>query len=114
MSESDRFGPIELRRADGEWRFSFADPGEKLLELPPNFEQDLTGRLAELGPAADGTRIVCDLGNAPALSSRHLGVLISLHKAVRAWTRKLRIVGSSPGVRHLFAVTRTGQFFEVD
>lgn len=114
MAGTLNLGPLNLHHDDRSWRFTLANPAEQLLEVPPRFEAELAERLGALSPDGTPPRVVLDLEGLPALSSRQLGVLISLHKAVRARAKRLPVVGTSAGVRHLFAVTRTGQFFEVE
>ncbi len=115
MPDMVNLGPLNLHHDDRSWCFTLANPSEQLLEVPPRFEAELAERLSALTPVGGPPpRVVLDLEGLPALSSRQLGVLISLHKAVRSRSKRLPVVGTSAGVRHLFAVTRTGQFFEVE
>jgi len=54
-----------------------------------------------------------DLQGLPAISSRHLGLMLALQKALAGHYQRLPMTGISDGVRRLLNLTRTAQFFEI-
>jgi anti-anti-sigma regulatory factor len=54
-----------------------------------------------------------DLQELPAISSRQLGLMLALQKALADRHDKLCITGLSTGVRRLLNLTRTAQFFDI-
>jgi len=106
-------GPLSVTRVGQEWRFRLCSPGEMLLELPQDYEHQLAEGLRPLLSSGDKPPVVLDLQGLPALSSRQLGLMLVLHKALRSRYERLPVSGVSPGVRHLLELTRTAQFFDV-
>ena len=68
--------------------------------------------LAELahGRPLQGKRVVLDLSNKAALSSRQVGALLAIHRATGSQD-KLQIKGVRPNVRNLFDLTKLDRFF---
>ncbi len=107
-------GPLELWVGDRQWCFRLSAPDEMTLELPPDYENVLRKRL---GPMLEGKPepvLVMDLENLPAISSRHLGLMIAIHKALGDRCGKLRLRNVSGAVRRLLDLTRTSRFFEME
>lgn len=113
MTPPDDIGPLRLKRRGPAWRLSWVNPAEPPLELPADYEAVLTRELAEMAREAPPESIEMDLQQAVALSSRQLGVLIALHKALAGQTLRLPLVGVSDGVRRVLEMTRTARFFEI-
>lgn len=113
MSKNHDLGPLRVENSGNTIRFTLTAPNEMTLDLPPNYETQLAAQLPSLIGSEAKPAILMDLQNIPAISSRQLGVMLALHKALRTQSKKLKVTNTSPGVRHLFAVTRTAQFFEL-
>lgn len=113
MEDEPDLGPLTLNREGDVLRFTLAAPEQMTLDLPPNYENHLEHQLAEVLAAQPQVRATMDLQDLPAISSRQLGVMLALHKALRARIGRLPVTGVSEPVRRLFEMTRTDQFFEV-
>ena len=113
LSEVRDLGPLTLTQEGEHWCFTITAPSEIMLELPPNYERFLTERLERLTSASRDLQVEMDLAEAPALSSRQLGLMLALHKALADYCDRLPLVRVSPGVRRLLDLTRTIQFFEL-
>ncbi|MBU0617580.1 MAG: STAS domain-containing protein [Planctomycetes bacterium] len=106
-------GPLTLAAEKDCWRFTLAVPTEMTLELPPDYEQFLRQKLEPFFQSSEQPTIEMDLQDLPAISSRHLGLMLALQKAIAERYERLRITGISPGVRRLLSLTRIDQFFDV-
>jgi anti-anti-sigma regulatory factor len=106
-------GPLTLTTDPDRWRFTITAPNEMTLELPPDYEQFLRERLEPHFRSAGQPAIEIDLQDLPAISSRHLGLMLALQKAVAERCERLRVTGVSMGVRRLLGLTRTNQFFDI-
>jgi len=111
VTHSTEIGPLTIRLDGDTWRITLTTPDEVTLELPPGY--DLTIRRALDSTIPDRpVDIVFDLDSRPGISSRQLGLMLALRKAVAFRGDRLRIVGATEPVRELLRVTRTEQFFE--
>lgn len=106
-------GPLTLAAEKNRWRFTLAAPTEMTLELPPDYEHFLRQKLEPFFQSSEQPTIEMDLQDLPAISSRHLGLMLALQKAIAERYERLRITGISPGVRRLLSLTRIDQFFDV-
>ena len=113
MADTVDLGQLVLTRGTECCRFTLAAPTQPVLELPANLERQLGERLANLLAAGDRPAVVLDLEGIPAISSRQLGVMLTLSKVLRDSVPRLPLKGVSGGVRRLLEVTRTDQFFEI-
>ncbi len=88
----------------------FLDREESWTEIPPGLEEVFR---AEFGPGGRfrHCRPVVALDNAPALSSRQLGALLAVHRAVGGGA-KLEVRGVRPNVRQLFKLAGMAEFFD--
>jgi anti-anti-sigma regulatory factor len=111
--EDKDLGPLTLARDGDHWRFTITSPNEVMLELPPDYERFLTKALDRLERASREVQIEMDLGNLPGLSSRQLGLMLALQKALADHCERLPLTGVSPGVRQLLNITRTDRFFDL-
>ena len=107
-------GPLTLAQEGGCWRFTLTAPSEMMLELPPDYQSFLSQRLEPLFGAGAGPVVEMDLEGLPAISSRQLGLMLALQKTLAGRYDRLRVTGTSSGVRRLLDLTRTAQFFELD
>jgi len=106
-------GPLTLSQAGNQWRFTLTAPTEMTLELPPDYDRHLSEKLQRLLARAGEPNVVMDLQDLPAISSRQLGLMLALQKALRDRRERLPITGISPPVRRLLNLTRTAQFFDI-
>jgi anti-anti-sigma factor len=106
-------GPLTLAAKKNHWRFTLTAPTEMTLELPPDYEHFLHEKLEPFLRSSEQLKIEMDLQDLPAISSRHLGLMLALQKALVGQCDRLRITGVSPGVRRLLSLTRTNQFFDI-
>ncbi len=90
--------------------YSFAGVEELGVEPPPNQEVQLREAMQPGGSLA-GKRMVISLEGMPALSSRQLGSLLAIYRAVGS-KDKIAVRGIRPNVRTLFDMTKMDQFFE--
>jgi len=111
--EACDLGPLTLAAGGGRWRFTLTCPTEIMLELPQDYEHFLRERLDRFLQLPGQPTIEMDLQDLPAISSRHLGLMLSLQKTLADRCERLRITGISPGVRRLLSLTRTNQFFDI-
>ena len=112
VGDAPDLGPLSLGQDGERWRFTLTSPEEMTLELPPDYEHFLSERLKPVLGARAEPRVVMDLQGLPAISSRQLGLMLALHKALSKRVDRLPITGISDGVRRLLDLTRTAQFFE--
>lgn len=106
-------GPLTLACDGGCWRFTLSAPHEMTLEVPPDYDVELCRALEPLLGGGSVPEVVIDLQDLPAISSRHLGLMLALHKALGSRCGGIRIAGVSPAVRRLLDLTRTERFFEL-
>ncbi len=112
-SQTIDLGPLTLARRGRTWCFTLTTPHEMTLELPPDYERALRRALEPLLEQGPPPEVVVDLQNLPGISSRHLGLMLALHKALGECCGRVRIAGASPAVRRLLDLTRTERFFEL-
>lgn len=113
VPETSDLGPLTLSQYADRWRFTITSPSEMMLELPPDYERFLLAKLEPLLAAAREPAIEMDLQNLPAISSRQLGLMLALQKALADRYQRLCVTGISDGVRRLLNLTRTAQFFDI-
>jgi len=112
-------GPLRLtidpaRGGSHRWRFEFLRSAAELgFEVPGDFERDIAARLRPLLESGKPTDVRLDLAGVTGISSRQLGVMIALQKALREQASRLQLENLHPAVRRLLDVTHTLQFFEV-
>ena len=114
MSEIVELGPLEMSREGDRCRFTLSAPHQMTLTLPKGYQQHLSQKLGDLLAEGAEISVTLDLEDLPGISSRQLGVMLALRKALRARSDRLPLSGVSPGVRRLLAVTRTDQFFDFE
>ena len=103
-----------MTESDGVWRVTLTSPDDVMLELPNKYEQFVGTKFAELLAGSDKPRFVMDLKDRVVISSRQLGLILAIRKALAEQSAPLRLTGLSRGVRRLLDTTSTAQFFEID
>jgi anti-anti-sigma factor len=79
--------------------------GDKML-LHEETHQDTLDRLMAVTEQPDHGQVVLDMGNVASISSMGLGLLLKLHKRLKAAGRRLTLCNLCPLVNDVFAVTR--------
>lgn len=113
LDPSAQMGPLILSREPHGWRLTLSTSSEIIAELPPDFEREISAKLHEAlneSPAP----IVMDLRHAPGLSSRELGALLAVRKALQPQVERVRLTGVSPAVRRLLEMTQIDRFFAME
>jgi len=110
VTEMSDIGPIRVEMHPAEVRFRFANPRTMTLEVPISLEEELARHLEAHEAAIAGKRLVIDLEDLPAVSSRQLGIMLTIRKTCQPYgTTDLASV--SDGVRYLLNLTRMAQYF---
>ncbi len=112
MAEPIKIGPLLLDVEAERATITLAEPSVVALEIPDSYESQLRNRLADL--LEKNIRFEMDLEQLPAISSRQLGLMLTIHKVIRDRQPTLRLRGVSDTVRHVLGMTRTQQFFELE
>ncbi len=105
-------GPLHYSRVGDTLSFTVARADLPLTELPSNYEGLLADQLHRQIAETPALQIVMDLEDTPAISSRQLGVMLALHKALRPHRARLPLTRVSSEVRQVLETTRTARFFE--
>ena len=114
MSESVDLSPFVLTIDDSAVTFRF-DPEslEQGFEYPPDLERVISGLLETRPGLLEKRRLVIDLEELPAISSKQLGAMLAVRKACDV-TDPIRLLNLRPNVRELLHITRLGDFFDWD
>lgn len=104
-------GPLTIELDERRALFRFADPVSTSLEIPPSFEEQLRDVAEDLSGRLRGKSVEMDLGNVPAISSRQLGLILTVREVMKPFS-PLKLLSVSPSVRHLLKLTGTDRFFE--
>lgn len=104
--------PLQLERQGDCLHITLSPTGDMLPELPADYDRVLADQLHPL-LSADLRRVLADLQNAAAISSRQLGALIAVQRVLRPRFGALPLCGVSDGVRRLLALTRTDELFRL-
>ena len=87
-------------------------------EYPPNLEGLLAGVVADRPERFASRRIVIDLEDLPAISSKQLGAMLAIRQICAADPSgsgsKILVRNLRPNVRELLQITKLGDFFEWD
>jgi len=110
--ETCEIGPLQVEMESSQLRFRFAAPDAITLEIPMSLEEELSSYLAEHQEHIAGRRLVIDLQDLPAISSRQLGIMLTIRKVCQPiGTVELEAV--SEGVRYLLNLTKMAQYFDL-
>lgn len=103
---------FRVAREGDRWHIKLIVGPELTPDIPGDYDLHLAQKFSEL-LSARKPEVQVDLGAHPAISSRQLGVLIALQRALRPKIGLLPLSNVGPAVLRLLDVTRTGQFFTV-
>lgn len=102
-----------IERSGERYRLTLNPNADPTVEVPGNFHQALADRLRTVIGESGPVDIFFDLQQIPAISSRQLGLMLALKKALRGRCEKIRVSGVRENVRRLLEITQTLQFFEL-
>ncbi|MBN1342656.1 MAG: STAS domain-containing protein [Phycisphaerae bacterium] len=110
--EKTTLGPITVETDASQVRFRFTSPDRMTLEVPVSLEGELSDYVAEHREALTGKRLVIDLGSLPAVSSRQLGMMLTIRKTCQP-LGEVELESVSDGVRYLLKLTRMAGYFHM-
>ncbi len=111
MDQPVYVGPMQITFGEGDVMFRFADPLSMTLEIPPSFEEQVREVVEEYQSSFEGHVLYMDLGNLPAISSRQLGMILTVREVLKS-VGTLQLTNVSGSVRHLLKITGTERFFD--
>ncbi|MFO0839132.1 MAG: STAS domain-containing protein [Phycisphaerae bacterium] len=109
----DKVGPLTVMRDGNLLTFTIGRSDVSARDLPSDYDAQLARHLAPQLDGAPPPDFVLDLEDTPAISSRQLGVMLALHKALKPRRPRLPIKRVSAEVRNVLDTTRTSRFFEI-
>jgi anti-anti-sigma regulatory factor len=107
-----QIGPFAVEVSSTEIKFRFANPDAIMLEIPSSLEEDLSVFFERHRADAVGRRFVIDLQDLHALSSRQLGMMLTVRKVCQR-LGALELERVSGNVRHLLDLTRMAGYFNL-
>lgn len=110
--ETADIGPIRIEIDEAQVRFRFVNPKAMTLEIPISLEEETADYLAEHRAAVTGKQFVINLQDLPAVSSRQLGIMLTIRKICDP-IGPVRLENVSEGVRYLLNLTRMSQYFNL-
>ncbi len=113
MDQTINIGPLALVIGDDEAVFRFAHADAMLLEIPPTLEADVNASVAQRRDKLKDKKLLFDFGGLSAVSSRQLGMALTVQKACES-VGPLKLRGVSAGVEHVLQVTRMAGIFQIE
>lgn len=112
MSRSIDVSPLMIEIGEQELWFRFTDPDAIMLEVPPEFEEQLRQAVEENRQQFEGKTLHLELENLTAISSRQLGMILTLREVMKPFGQ-LQLHNTSESVKRLLQLTGTDRFFDV-
>ena len=112
MGQTLEVSPLQIEIGDTEIWFRFGDPLAAMLEIPPAFENQLRDVIDNNRLNFEGRSVHLELGNIAAISSRQLGMILTVREVMKSFG-KLQLHNISGSVKHLLQLTGTGRFFDM-
>ena len=112
MAILQTIGPLAVSVDETEVGFRFCDAMEMALEVPPFLVEGLQAFQAGHQDVLASRPVVFDLAGVPAISSRQLGVMLTVRQVV-AGQGRLALRDVSESVKRLLKMTKMEQFFEL-
>ena len=112
MSQAESIGPLSVSVGPTEVRLWFADPDDSLLELPAGLEAELSAFAGDCGGDLLGKSVVIDLQGTAFVSSRQLGVMLTVRKVLSS-DSPVSLVNVSSGLSRILVVTGLDRHFIV-
>ncbi|MCG3137303.1 MAG: hypothetical protein HJJLKODD_01147 [Phycisphaerae bacterium] len=111
MSLPLEVGPLTIEIEVHRVRFYFSDPLAMSLEIPPSFEAMLQDAVELHRDLLKGHEFQIDLANMPAISSRQMGMILTVREVCRPYGG-VALVNTSSSVQQLLRLTGTQRFFD--
>lgn len=105
MNAHLELGPVHLALTFHEAVFSLLESDELMLEVPPTFRPTIDDALGALRPLLRTRGLVFDLRWLPGITSRQLGIVLTVRAACRR-IGPLVLRNVSPGVERLLHLTQ--------
>ena len=112
MSNSLTVAPIRLDLEDDAVRINIVNPETGVLEVPPAFEEQLRQAVEGHGEQLKDKALLLELGNMPAMSSRQLGMILTIREVMLPFGR-LQLQNVSTSVKQLIHITGTDRLFDL-
>jgi anti-anti-sigma factor len=93
-------------------RFRFTSPEAMTLEIPVSLEQELSEYVDTHRGDVEQKRLIIDLQELPAVSSRQLGTMLTIRKICDP-IGEVELAGVSEGVRYLLHLTKMSKYFNL-
>ena len=75
--------------------------------------EDIRATLGQLVEAAPHPKLLLDFGHVDHMSSAALGMLINIHKAIKAKNGQLRLAAIQPQIYEVFVTTKLNAMFRI-
>ncbi len=112
MSQTIEVSPLNIELGDSEVWFRFSDPSAVMLEIPPTFEEQFRDAIDNNKTGFEGKSLHMDLGKLAAISSRQLGMILTIRGVMKTFGQ-LQLHNLSGSVKHLLRITGTERFFDL-
>ena len=112
MSQEIEVGPLQIKVDGDDIWFQFNDPVSMMLEIPPSFEEQLRDVVDDNRASFEGKRVNMELANLPVISSRQLGMILTVREIMKP-IGQLQLHNMSGSVKHLLQLTGTDRFFDI-
>ncbi len=112
MSQTIEVSPVNIEFGDSEVWFRFSDPSVAMLEIPPLFEEQFRDAVDNNRTGFEGKSLHMDLGKLAAISSRQLGMILTIRGVMKTFGQ-LQLHNLSGSVKHLLRITGTERFFDL-
>ncbi len=112
MGQTLEVSPLQIEIGDTEIWFRFGDLSAAMLEIPPAFENQLRDVIDGHRLIFEGRSLHLELGNIAAISSRQLGMILTVREVMKSFG-KLQLHNISGSVKHLLQLTGTDRFFDM-
>lgn len=112
MSQTIEVSPLSIELGDSEIWFRFCDPSAVMLEIPPTFEEQFRDAVDDHRLDFEGKSLHMDLGKLAAISSRQLGMILTIRAVMKPFGQ-LQLHNLSGSVKHLLRITGTERFFDM-
>jgi ABC-type transporter Mla MlaB component len=111
MTHTFEIALLHIRVDDQTVHLQFDEKVSDSLDIPIEFEEDLREFVGQQHDLITGRAIELDLGNLPAISSRQLGLVLTVRDVMKSYAT-VRLANVSASVRQLLALTGTERFFD--
>jgi anti-anti-sigma factor len=113
VSDTVQIGPLSIDIHADETVLRFLSTDDRYMAVPPDLESDLKALVGKRPEAFEQRKVFFDLEGVEGLSSLQLGIMVTVHRALKSYAAcTLRSVSEQMG--RLLEVTRLGQLFPVE